>query len=177
MRVERGLLQLCAHRVIVTKEYPVYYEEKKGEGEELAIVTWTGFFRQQASAGWKHTYSFWTVRPGHKDFGHPVRGRIIKESLHCLSNLNEFRKNLIELNWYPRLCKLGWVSLLIHSDDTTLTTFNDWHLESWFTDLKQTPPTGVNYYRHHTNDLFTTLTLRTNRTNRTERPNFIFSVI
>ena len=32
-----------------------------------------------------------------------------------------------------------------------------------------TDSTGVNHYRHHTNDSFTTLTLQTNRT---ERPNF-----
>ena len=42
-------------------------------------------------------------------------------------------------------------------------------LESWFTNLEQTPSTGVNHYRHHTNDSSTTLTLQTNRT---ERPNF-----
>ena len=31
------------------------------------------------------------------------------------------------------------------------------------------PSTGINYYRHHTNDLFTALTFQTKRT---ERPNF-----
>ena len=166
MRVERGLLQLCTHRVTWPKSIQ-FTTRRKGEGEELAIVTWTGFFRQQASAGWKHTYNFWTVRPGRKDFGHPVRGRIIKESLHCLSNLNEFRKNLIELNWYPRLCKLGWVSLLIHSDDTTLTTFNDWHLESWFTDLKQTPPNRCQLLPAP----YKRLIHNTNVTNKPNKPN------
>ena len=43
-------------------------------------------------------------------------------------------------------------------------------LESWFTNFKnRLSSTGINHYRHHTNDSFTTLTLQTNRT---ERPNF-----
>ena len=47
--------------------------------------------------------------------------------------------------------------------------FQQW---SWKADLltwNRLPSTGVNHYRHHTNDSFTTLTLQTNRT---ERPNF-----
>ena len=35
-------------------------------------------------------------------------------------------------------------------------------LESWFTNLEQTP---LKHYRHHTNDSFTTLTLQTNEQN------------
>ena len=44
--------------------------------------------------------------------------------------------------------------------------------KSWKTGLltwNRLPSTGVNHYRHHTNDSSTTLTLQTNRT---ERPNF-----
>ena len=39
-------------------------------------------------------------------------------------------------------------------------------LESWFTNLEQTPLNRRQPYRHHTNDSFTTLTLQTNRTER-----------
>ena len=44
-------------------------------------------------------------------------------------------------------------------------------LESWFTNLKQTPLTGVNHYRYQINDSSTTLTLETNRTERTNFTN------
>ena len=47
--------------------------------------------------------------------------------------------------------------------------FNDWPWKAGLPTWNRLPTTGVNHYRHHTNDSFTTLILQTNRA---ERPNF-----
>ena len=57
----------------------------------------------------------------------------------------------------------------LYAKPTAPTTFNDLLWKAGLLTWNRLPSTGVNHYRHHTNDSFTTLTLETNRT---ERPNF-----
>ena len=52
---------------------------------------------------------------------------------------------------------------------TTPTTFNAWLWKSGLLIWNRLPSTGVNHYRHHTNDSSMTLRLQTNRTFLTDR--------
>ena len=52
---------------------------------------------------------------------------------------------------------------------TAPTTFNAWLWKSGLLTWNRFPSTGVNQYRHHTNDSSMTLTLQTNRTLLTDR--------
>ena len=61
------------------------------------------------------------------------------------------------------------IGTLRNAKPTASTTFNDWPWKAGLLTWNRLPSTGVNHYRHHTNDSSMTLRLQTNRTFLTDR--------